>query len=67
MIFVKYRWLRSLMLYLALIILFTAFFISNNNVSRTILLILIAFTIYQSYMETLVSLAFITQETENLR
>ena len=60
MIFVKYRWLRSLMLYLALIILFIAFFISNNNVSRSILLILIAFTIYQSYIETLVSLAFIT-------
>ena len=60
MLFVQSRWLRPLILYVTLLGLFAIFFISSNIVSKSLLLILIAFIIYESYIETLVSLAFIT-------
>ena len=60
MLFVQSRWLRPLILYVTLLVLFAIFFISSNIVSKSLLLILIAFIIYESYIETLVSLAFIT-------
>ena len=60
MLFVQYRWLRPLLLHVTLVILFAVFFISSDIVSRYILSILIGFIIYESYIETLVALAFIT-------
>ena len=60
MLFVQSRWLRPLILYVTLLVLFAIFFISSNIVLKSLLLILIAFIIYESYIETLVSLAFIT-------
>lgn len=60
MLFVQSRWLRPLILHVTLLVLFATFFISSNIVSKSLLLILIAFIIYESYIETLVSLAFIT-------
>ena len=60
MLFVQYRWLRPLLLNVTVLILFYAFYISNNTASRSFLLILIAYITYESYIETLVALAFIT-------
>ena len=60
MLFVQYRWLRPLLLHLTLLILFAVFFISSDIVSRSILSIIIGLIIYESYIETLVALAFIT-------
>lgn len=60
MLFVQSRWLRPLILHVTLLVLFATFFISSNIVLKSLLLILIAFIIYESYIETLVSLAFIT-------
>ena len=60
MLFIQYRWLRPLILHVTLLVLFATFFISSNIVSKSLLLILIGFTIYKSYIETLVALAFIT-------
>ena len=60
MLFVQYRWFRPLILHVTLLVLFATFFISSNIVSKSLLLILIGFTIYESYIETLIALAFIT-------
>ena len=60
MLLVQYRWIRPFLLHITLLILFAIFLISSNIVSTYILLILIAFIIYESYIETIVALAFIT-------
>ena len=64
MLFVQSRWLRPLILHVTLLVLFATFFISSNIVSKSLLLILIAFIIYESYIETLVALAFITPKSK---
>lgn len=60
MIFVEYRWRRVLVLYALIFTLLSAYSISSDAIVKSVILMITTYVIYESYIETLVALAFIT-------